>query len=181
MSGRGDLKLYAHRANVSGPGSGENRLDAVQECLRQGLGVEVDVWGEGDALLVGHEPGGWRAARGALEHPLIMCHAKNLEAVRTLQARGAQFFCLEQDAFALCSNGLIWANYGCAPSPSAIMCSPELVGAAERPEAFLDRVAVAYGICTDYPLHYLKQLGGQTPRGNVADCRAWGLAPGDRR
>ncbi len=148
------MKVYAHRANLDGPGTGDNRREAIQECLRSGIGVEVDVWGIEGELWVGHDEPAWKLSDDLASSPDVMCHAKNVEAVTVLRNKAAQFFCLDRDLFALCSNGLIWANYGCEPTPWSVMCSPELVGAPESIEQFWPRVARAYGVCTDFPRRY---------------------------
>lgn len=149
------MKVYAHRANLLGPGTGENRPDAIHRCLTRGINVEVDVWGVGREMWLGHDRPEWRVEQDLLENPSIMCHAKNVEAVQILRKRQGNFFCLERDMFSLCSNGLIWTNYGGPSTPLSIVCSPELVGAAESLERFVARLSNAYGICTDYPLDCL--------------------------
>lgn len=149
------IKLYAHRANLNGPGTGENRPEAIEECLKRGFGVEVDIFGFNGGLWMGHSHPEWKTTPGFLERNGVICHAKNIEAAALLLSRtSVNFFCLEQDAFALCSNGLIWANYGSVPNSLSIMCSPELVEAPENIETFYERVKGCHGICTDYPHKY---------------------------
>jgi len=152
------VRLYAHRANLTGPGTGENKPESIRECLERGLGVEVDIWDHGGELWSGHERPQWKIDLQLLSHPGVICHAKHVTAAVALRSTTVSFFCLERDEFALCSNGLIWANYGCVPTAASIMCSPELVGETEPIEHFHTRVTEAHGICTDYPLRYLELI-----------------------
>lgn len=149
------MKIYAHRANLNGPGSGENTQAAIEECLKQGFCVEIDVRGINKEIWVGHDKPLWKANHLFLKKPGLICHAKNIEAAVLLHEIGADFFCLEKDTYALCSNGLLWTNYGTSPTPFSIMCSPELVEAPEMLEDFFPRIIGCYGVCTDYPLRYL--------------------------
>ena len=153
------MKIYAHRANLSGSCSGDNRPESIRACLDRGVGVEIDVRGVKGEIWLGHDRPQWKADIALLANDRVICHAKNLEAVTILRSLPTSFFCLEKDEFALCSNGLIWANYGCVPTAVSIMCSPELVGAPESIERFYARIVSAYGVCTDHPLTYVDLLG----------------------
>jgi ribulose-bisphosphate carboxylase large chain len=168
------VRIYAHRANLTGPGSGENSPDAIAAALRADLGVEIDVWASGGDISIGHDAGAARVDADLLRHPHVICHAKNVEALSALAEIDAVFFALDRDGYALCSDGRIWANYGTAPLASSIMCSPELVGADEDLEAFLARVNGCHGVCTDYPLR-CRELVRATRKGHGAAA----LDPGD--
>jgi len=159
------VKILAHRANLNGPGSGDNRPESIRACLERGVGVEVDVLGVNGELWFGHDRPERRADVELLARAGVMCHAKDIQAASILRSLPVSFFCLGRDEFALCSNGLIWSNYGCMPTAASIMCSPELVGAPESIEEFYPRVATAYGVCTDHPLTYVKLLGREALNG----------------
>lgn len=149
------VKLFAHRANLDGPASGENRPEAIVACLEQGIGVEIDCWGMEGSCWVGHGRPQYRVEPRLLIDPRVICHAKNVDVVPLLLQLPAVVFCLDHDPFALCSNGLIWTNYGGGVTAQSIMCSPELVGVGETITTFYSRVGTqCYGICTDYPLKY---------------------------
>ena len=148
------MKIYAHRGNLRGPESGENALDGIEACLDSGVGVELDVWGLDEEIWVGHDRPGWKIETKVLENNSVICHAKNVEAVMILSRLSTTYFSIDRDPFSLCSNGLIWANYGCSPTPVSIMCSPELVMAVEGIEEFYERISNSYGVCSDYPLLY---------------------------
>lgn len=153
------MKLYAHRANLKGPGTGDSKLEAVLDCLRLGISVEIDVRAKQGEIWVGHSEPEWKASPELLKNKLVMSHAKDIAVVSLLAQIQANFFCLEQDMFALCSNGLIWTNYGTNPTSLSIMCSPELVGAPENIKEFYKRISgQCYGVCTDYPLDYQRFL-----------------------
>ena len=148
------MKIFVHRANLNGPGTGDNRLEAIEACLEKGFGVEMDLLGVNGQLWIGHDEPAWKIEPELLKHEGVICHAKNIEAAILLSRTGANFFCLDRDDFALCSNGWLWTNYGSQPTPLSIMCSPELVGASENIEEFYARIKGCHGICTDYPLNY---------------------------
>lgn len=162
------MRIYAHRANLNGPGSGDNRPESIRACLERGLGVEVDVVGVNGELWLGHDRPEWKAEVELLTNSGVMCHAKNVAAAVILRALPVGFFCLDKDEFCLCSNGLIWANYGCAPTAVSIMCSPELVGSPETIERFYSRVASAHGVCTDHPLAYVNLLGNDARKQSLS-------------
>jgi hypothetical protein len=153
------MKIFAHRANLAGPGSGENAPRAIQACLNRGFGVEVDVWAAGGALWLGHDRAADRVAPQLFESADVVAHAKNIEAMEALTAIGAVFFALDRDEFALCSDGRVWTNYGAAVVASSIVCSPELVGSREDLGCFYERVSGCVGVCTDFPERYQKLLG----------------------
>ena len=147
--------IYAHRANAEGPGSGENSRLAVEACLDDGLGVEVDVRCVDGQLWVGHDDPLWVADLALLRRPKVMCHAKDVVAADKLSALGLTGFCIDVDRYALCSDGSVWTNYPCrVVVSSAIACSPELVGGLEGRRAFFERVRGCRGVCTDYPREF---------------------------
>lgn len=157
------VRLFAHRANLSGPATGENHPEAIQECLRRGFGVEIDLWNVDGACWVGHHGPEHRVDADLLKDDQVICHAKHIAVIPLLLQLGVTVFGLEEDQFALCSNGLIWTNYGCPSTPRSIVCSPELMGAIETRAQYYARMkACCYGICTDYPQEYRALMSDST-------------------
>ena len=118
------VRLVAHRSNFSGPGSGDNRPDAIAKCRDLGFDAEVDVWGVANGLWIGHDGPTWECDPDMLRSPHVWAHAKNIAGARLLQLLGARFFCLDRGDFALCSTGELWTNYGSATGETSIVLQP---------------------------------------------------------
>lgn len=150
--------VFAHRANLHGPGSGENSREAIDGCLQLGLSVEIDVWDVSGECWIGHDEPVWRHAWQSLVHPGIMCHAKNTSAAAMMLHHGVAFFCIDRDPFVLCSTGHLWMNYDTELTSKSIACSPEVIGLDADLRDYLQTIVGCYGVYTDFPLTYRKLL-----------------------
>lgn len=144
------MKIYSHRGNLSGKSPRENEPAFILECIAEGFNVEVDLWFVDGAYLLGHDGPEHPIDLRAFDREEIIFH---LKSPHVPPLKHADAFAIENDPYALTRRGLLWTNYGRAPTPEAVMCSPELVG-DQRPLADFVRTMqhTAAGICTDYPL-----------------------------
>ena len=143
------MQVIAHRANLSGPrGSKENHPDAIGECLAQGFGVELDLWTLNGEHWLGHDSPTYRIDLSALDRVAVYFH---LKTPHIPPLANADVFAIDRDPYAITIRGRIWTNYGQPASSVGIMCAPELVGADEPLEQFMNRITGAFGICTDFP------------------------------
>ena len=152
------MLIVSHRGNLEGPDpSRENTLEAVEECLRLGFGVEVDL---------NSCDGGWRLGHN---EPLRDMNWVNLNQIDLsgvfihLKFPGvvvpdlvlADLFAIEEDSFVLTMRGRIWSRYRVNfVGSKTIVCAPELDDCEDSLEGFV-KICLkqgAYGICTDYPL-----------------------------
>ena len=154
-------RILAHRANFAGPGSGENRREAIRVCVRLGFDIELDVWAVGGSLWAGHDGPIWECDPCDLRSMPGFVHAKNINAALILATLHVPYFCLERDQFAVTSTGEIWTNYGAESTTRSILCSPELVGASEPIPDFFARMGPCAGVCTDYPALYEKLIASE--------------------
>lgn len=147
--------LISHRGNINGrmPES-ENRPDYIDNTLRLGYDVEIDVWGIDGELFLGHdEPQypidfDWLHQRG--EH--LWIHCKNIEALLYFSdidysVKLFNYFWHENDTVTLTSENWIWAFPGKQPINGSI---------AVMPEIYNDDVSEAAGVCSDYIEKYKK-------------------------
>lgn len=83
--------LYAHRGNLFGPKPGlENTPDYIDQAIKFGFKVEVDVWLNPDGnLYLGHDKPDTLVSFEYLfvRHDSLLIHAKNVEALIYLSSR----------------------------------------------------------------------------------------------
>lgn len=77
------IRFYiAHRGNQFGPDpEKENHPDYIQEALKAGYNVEIDVWWENNKFLLGHDEPKYEIEDSFLANKKFWCHAKNIEAL----------------------------------------------------------------------------------------------------
>jgi len=136
------MKLISHRGNISGPSPLENDPSYVNETLRMGFEVEVDVWLIEDQLLLGHDKPEYFVDEKFLKQNGLWCHAKNLDAMCELQKIGVEnYFWHQDDDVALTSSGYLWTFPGKELTSISIAVMPEQVARWD-----ISNVA---GICSD--------------------------------
>ena len=139
--------LIAHRGNINGKQRGrENTIPYIDEALAKGFDVEIDLWGNGKFLYLGHDQATEIVDPVYLKNPSLWCHAKNLEALvqlRHLNTKGGyniHYFWHQKDDVTLTSKNYIWAFPGKQPISDSIAVLPEVGG---------DALTHCQGICSD--------------------------------
>ena len=141
--------LIAHRGNVSGSSEYENHPDYIEEALKLGYDCEVDVWRKDDEYWLGHDEPVYDISKSFLQNNKLWCHAKNLEALDMMLKDDIHCFWHQNDDYTITSRGFIWAYPGMELTQNCICVLPELNKEID--------FSNCYGICTDYPVKYLKE------------------------
>jgi hypothetical protein len=137
------MKLISHRGNLFGAvPERENNPEYINEALRAGFEVEIDVW-TCEGYFLGHDAPVYLVQPTFLQNPGLWCHAKTPEALHHLLELGAHCFCLANDPCTLTSQNYIWTSAGHILFPRSIACLPENFGYSNKV------LARSAGICSD--------------------------------
>ena len=142
--------LISHRGNINGPlEKKENSPDYINEALKLGFDVEVDVWVEFGELYLGHDHPKYIINESFLENEKLWCHAKNIESLEyMLKNKKIHCFWHQNDDFTITSNGFIWTYPNKKLTPRSICVLPEIQ------KKFTVNNEDFYGICSDYISKY---------------------------
>jgi hypothetical protein len=138
--------LISHRGNINGRFEDwENKPEYIEDALRLGYDVEVDVWFVDGKFMLGHDEPQYETDYKFLMNEKLWVHAKNLDAIIELKKYAIHYFWHEEDTIALTSKNYIWAYPGKQPIKGSI---------AVLPERDNDDVLLCKGICSDYIKRY---------------------------
>lgn len=138
--------LISHRGNTNGKiKNEENRPDYIEDALRLGFNVEIDVWFKDAEFYLGHDEPQYKIDYKFLVNEKLWCHAKNIDALLEMKKYAIHYFWHEEDTLTLTSKNYIWAYPGKQPIKRSIAVMPELNN---------DDVSQCIGICSDYILKY---------------------------
>ena len=132
----------SHRGNINGRiEEAENKPEYIEDALRLGYDVEVDVWYLDNKFYLGHDEALYTTDKIFLSNPHLWVHCKNIDAILALKYSKIHYFWHETDTIALTSLGFIWAYPGKQPIKNSI---------AVMPEVYNDNIEGCLGICSDY-------------------------------
>ena len=143
--------LIAHRGNLIGPNLIlENSPLYIDDAIRKGYDVEIDIWMNNDELFLGHDEPKYKIS---LEWIIdrtshIWIHCKNIAAFVLFNSNKNflfNYFWHENDTLTLTSAGYIWVYPGKQPVLNSIAVLPKLN---------TDDVSHCLGICSDYISDY---------------------------
>lgn len=138
--------LISHRGNINGRIiDQENKPDYIEDTIRLGFDVEVDVWFKDGEFYLGHDEPQYEVDYKFLINEKLWCHAKNIDAVLEMKKYVIHYFWHEEDTIALTSKNYIWAYPGKQPIKRSIAVMPELHN---------DDISQCIGVCSDYILKY---------------------------
>jgi glycerophosphoryl diester phosphodiesterase len=140
------MKIISHRGNLNGPNPlAENSMASINEAMRQGFDVEIDVWFCDNKWYLGHDEPLHEINFLFLENNKLWCHAKNLEALN-LMLKNKQIHCFwhQSDDFTLTSKGYIWTYPNKRVSADSVIVLENNQNIPEN----------CFGVCTDNPLLY---------------------------
>jgi hypothetical protein len=142
--------LISHRGNLDGRlEEKENDPDYINEALKLGFNVEIDVWVESDKFYLGHDRPTYIIDESFLENEKLWCHAKNIESLEhMLKNKKIHCFWHQNDDFTITSNGFIWTY------PNKKLTSKSICVLPEIQKEFIVNTKKFYGICSDYILKY---------------------------
>jgi len=137
--------LISHRGNIDGKiPELENKPSYIENAIKLGFDVEIDIWMVEGVLLLGHDepqygiPQGWLNKR----YERLWIHCKNIEAIEWFNMIGGfNYFWHQEDTVALTSMNVIWVYPGKQPIKGSIAVMPEINN---------DNLDNCIGVCSDY-------------------------------
>lgn len=133
----------AHRGNIDGPKPEyENSPAYIQDALRLGYDVELDVWLIDNDLFLGHDNPEYAVNIEFLRNKKFWCHCKNIDALQYLLQENIRCFYHDVDDATLTSDGYIWTY------PSRSITQKSICVMPERDNWIIPEAAA--GFCSDY-------------------------------
>ena len=146
------MKIISHRGYENGQDYKlENNPVQIKKLLNMNIDVEIDVL-YNDGFYLGHDEPLHKVDLQFLKMSGLWCHAKNLKALEIMLANDVHCFWHEKDKYTLTSRGYIWVYPGMPLCSGSIYVLPEKQAKTMRKD-----YNFCYGICTDFPLRYLKR------------------------
>jgi hypothetical protein len=144
------MKLISHRGNISGRiVEAENHPDYIDDTIRLGYDVEIDVWMIDGKIFLGHDEPQYEITIDWIDGRSyrLWVHCKNIEILEFLNKYDydINYFWHETDTVTLTSKNYIWAYPGKQPIKNSIAVMPELNN---------DDTSQCIGICSDYIQKY---------------------------
>jgi hypothetical protein len=141
--------LISHRGNIHGKCTDkENHPDYIDEAIKLGYDVEVDLWSINDVLFLGHDMPQYQIPLAWLNQRKnkLWIHCKNIEVIELIsRINDFNWFWHEEDTLTLTSQRYIWAYPGKQPILNSIAVMPEIHN---------EEVIKCKGICSDYIIKY---------------------------
>lgn len=141
--------LIAHRGNTVGRRPElENTIDYVESAISSGYHVEIDLWGAGENLYLGHDSAETTITAAWLEEHtnLLWIHCKNAGALALMIDSPHNYFFHATDEYTITSRGYVWAYPGSPPAGKSTI--------AVMPESFPGKRAINLyqyaGVCSDF-------------------------------
>lgn len=104
----------SHRGNLNGRNPDkENSPEYILQAIKAGYAVEIDLWGDDNALFLGHDKPQYEISRQFLYSNLdsLFVHCKNLDALDAVYHTPICFFTQDKDDYSLIHNSsYIWTN-----------------------------------------------------------------------
>jgi hypothetical protein len=149
------MNYISHRGNINGKiVEKENSTEYIDEAIKLGYDVEIDVWMINDILYLGHDEPQYEIEIEWLEDRIdeLWIHCKNFEALCYFQSTFFSFayFWHQNDDFTFTKNGYIWTYPGKKLEYSSICVLPETVNYTD------EELEICAGICSDYIEDYKK-------------------------
>jgi len=148
------MKLISHRGNMNGKCSSiENSLEAIENCLMEGLDIEVDLWFKDGNFYLGHDLPTFKVNINEINNEKIWFHIKNIETFSVIKDYNIKnYFWHQEDSCTLTSSQKFWLFPGnFISSKDSVFVLPELFKNVDISK--YDH----YAICTD-EIFYFKKL-----------------------
>ena len=134
--------LISHRGNINGiQDDKENHPDYINQAIKKGFDVEIDVRFENNRFYLGHDFSQFEIKKNFLLNEKLWCHAKTSEALNALNKINAHYFWHEEDDYTITSKGFIWTYPGKKLFKESICVLPE--------KANYKKIS-CQGICSDF-------------------------------
>lgn len=141
------MVLISHRGNINGKTERENHPSYIDEAIKLGYEVEIDIRIENNQLKLGHDTSDYEIDIEWLRErkDKLWIHCKNHKAVEYLHQTDLNWFWHNDDDITLTSKGFIWAHPKIQPLKNSI---------AVLPDNYNWDLTDCYGICSDYIQKY---------------------------
>src|SRR5574343_960654 len=104
--------LISHRGNINGSNIlKENHPDYINDAIKNGFNVEIDVWIDNNKIILGHDYPQYEINKEFIINDKFWVHAKNIQALSYLKEITNCFF-HNSDLYTLTSKGWIWTYPG---------------------------------------------------------------------
>ena len=106
--------LIAHRGNIYGQNRDlENKPKYINQALKLGYDVEIDVWFINGKFFLGHDSPDYSVDISFLKNKNLWCHAKNIKALREMiKVEDIHCFYHNTDDVTLTSKNFLWTYPG---------------------------------------------------------------------
>jgi len=144
------MKLISHRGNIDKiDPSKENTIAYIDNAIKLGYDVEIDLRYIGNQLFLGHDnPAEEIDFRWIHDNKdLLWLHCKTIDTLIFLKDNFNCFYHTSED-YVLTSKGFIWTYSGIKLYPGVIAVLPE------NQNYSLDELYECCGICSDFILNY---------------------------
>jgi hypothetical protein len=144
------MRLISHRGNTNGPNPiMENNPEYIEQTLKIGYDVEIDVWYKDNDFYLGHDYPKYIIDESFLENEKIWSHAKDIHSLlRMNQNKKINCFWHQNDDFTLTSKGFIWTY------PDKELTNNSICVLPDRSNYSLETIKKCYGICSDFIIEY---------------------------
>lgn len=144
------MRLISHRGNINGRfESYENEPNYIDNAIKNGYDVEIDIWYIDGILYLGHDKPqygiNFRWVRDRISK--IWVHCKNIDALLFFKECGypLNYFWHQEDDVTITSQGYFWTYPSKQLTENSIAVMPEIND---------DDVSRCYGVCSDYVEKY---------------------------
>jgi hypothetical protein len=144
------IKFISHRGNVKGVDPvRENTKKYIDEAIKLGYDVEIDIRTKDDVLYLGHDTPDERVTLQWLKDRVefLWIHLKDYKSLMTFcnLDNDFRYFCHQGDDFTLVSNGLVWCHK--TNNKMNNKCIIPLLSLKEVEEYNQNEF---YGVCSDF-------------------------------
>jgi hypothetical protein len=148
------MKFIAHRGNYKGRNKElENHPDYIDEAIKAGFDVEVDVWLTAAGFKLGHDEPIYLTDRQWLldRKNNLWCHAKSVDALIPLLEVDLHCFFHDEDDVTLTSKNYLWTYPGKHLTKKSIAVMPSMLNWNLNKNSDIDWVKGRdiFGICDD--------------------------------
>ena len=147
------IKVIAHRANLRGISNSENSPSAINEAIKLGFDVEIDIWVVNNKIYLGHDEPTYDTNLEFLlsRHEKLWIHCKNLEAISFLLGyKNLNIFWHQTDDFVITRSNHIWTYPNKKLTKSSIAVMPHDLGDVIKQDP--------YAVCTDDAINALSLI-----------------------
>jgi hypothetical protein len=142
--------IISHRANINGiEEQRENNPYYIDECIKLGFDVEIDLRVKNNQLYLGHDFAQYEVSLDWLlqRKDNLWVHIKEYDALTKILDYKEQirFFCHESDKYTLLSNGFVWCH-----DLTNIMNKNCIIPLLSYEQVIDYNQKSFYAVCTDY-------------------------------